>query len=213
MRDSFIIYRSFYEAIVDLPTEAQAQVWNAICEYSLNFNEPQLTGIAKTVFTLIRPQLEANIKRYTNGKKQDGSKLKASEKQNGSKTEAKEKQSRSKTEANKNVNVNVNVNENENVKGKRSAPAPTLEEVQNFFKENGYSVEIATKAYHYYAEAGWKDSRGEPVRAWKQKMRGVWFRDEHKPQAPKEVVLPTHYNPAIGDVPAVWQPADQYRPA
>lgn len=209
MRDSFIIYRSFYEAIVDLPTDAQAQVWNAICEYSLNFNEPHLTGIAKTVFTLIRPQLEANIKRYTNGKKQDGSKLKASEKQNRSKTEANEKQKGSKAEANENENVNVN----ENVKGKRSAPAPTLEEVQTFFKENGYSVEIATKAYHYYAEAGWKDSRGEPVRAWKQKMRGVWFREEHKPQAPKEIVLPTNYNPAIGDVPAVWQAADKYRPA
>lgn len=108
---------------------------------------------------------------------------------------------------------NDNDKESDTIKSKRSAPAPTLEEVQTFFKDNGYSVEIATKAYHYYAEAGWKDSRGEPVRAWKQKMRGVWFRDEHKPQTPQAPVLPTHYNPAVGDVPAVWQPSDQYRPA
>ena len=206
MRDSFIIYRSFYEAIVDLPAESQAQVWNAICEYSLNFREPELSGIAKTVFTLIRPQLDANIKRYTNGKKQDGSKLKAREKQKGSETEANEKQERSKPEANENVNVNVNVNEN--VKGKRSAPAPapTLEEVQTFFKENGYNVEIGTKAFRYYADANWRDSRGEPVRAWKQKMRGVWFKDEHKHQAPQP------YNPRAGTVPTVYTSPDNYRP-
>lgn len=210
MRDSFIIYRSFYEAIIDLPADAQAQVWGAICEYSLNFTEPSLTGIAKTVFTLIRPQLDANIKRYTNGKKQDGSKLKATEKQNGSKTEAKRKQTRSKTEANENENVNHNVNENVNDKRSARPAYPSLDEVITFFTENGYTRDIAVKAYHYYAEAGWKDSRGEPVRAWKQKMRGVWFKDENKqPQAP---VLSSHYNPAVGDVPAVWQPIDQYRP-
>jgi len=204
MRDSFIIYRSFYEAIIDLQPEQQAQVWNAICEYSLNFREPELTGIAKTVFTLIRPQLDANIKRYTNGKKQDGSKLKAKEKQNRSETEANEKQSRSKAEANDNVNVNLN----ENVKGKRSAPAPapTLEEVQIFFKENGYSIEIATKAFRYYADANWRDSRGEPVRAWKQKMRGVWFKDEHKHQEPQP------YNPRAGTVPTIYTSPENYRP-
>ena len=31
MRDSFIIYRSFYEAICDLDADSQAQVFKAIC--------------------------------------------------------------------------------------------------------------------------------------------------------------------------------------
>lgn len=177
-----------------------------------------------------------------NGKKQAGSKREANEKQSRSETEANGKQKlphatnshqknpvgssgfKSRPNGTDNDNDNDNDSDSDSTivestartsksKSKSTTQArPTLEEVQSFFKENGYSVEIATKAYHYYAEAGWKDSRGEPVRAWKQKMRGVWFRDEHKPQAPKEVLLPLHYNPAIGDVPAVWQPADQYRP-
>jgi hypothetical protein len=96
--------------------------------------------------------------------------------------------------------------ESDTTKAKRKAPAPTLEEVQLFFKENGYSVEIGTKAFHYYAESGWKDSRGEPVRAWKQKMRGVWFREEHKQQAARS------YDPRNGSVPAVYTSPDKYRP-
>lgn len=101
---------------------------------------------------------------------------------------------------------NDNDKENDKVKGKRSLSAPTVEEVQAFFKDNGYSVEVATKAYHYYAEAGWKDSRGEPVRAWKQKMRGVWFREEHKQQPVRA------YDPRNGSVPAVYTSPDKYRP-
>jgi hypothetical protein len=108
MRDSFIIYRSFYEAICDLDSESQAQVFKAICEYSLNFEEIELTGIAKTIFKLIKPQLDANNKRYENGKQPKF-------KQKISKTEAKEKQNISKIEANDNVNDNVNVNDNDNV--------------------------------------------------------------------------------------------------
>ncbi|MGB0861310.1 MAG: DUF6291 domain-containing protein [Saprospiraceae bacterium] len=106
MRESMIIYRSFFEAIKELPKEQQADVWNAVYELGLNNKEVQLTGISKTIFTLIKPQIEANIKKYINGKKP---KTKPKE----SKTEAKNKQTRSKTEGNVNVNVNVNDNVNE----------------------------------------------------------------------------------------------------
>lgn len=105
-RDSMIIYRSFYEAIKELPLEDQALVWNAIYEYGLNFQQVDLSGLPKTIFTLIKPQLDANIKKFENGKrpknKQNGSKIEAKDKQNGSKTV---------TNVNENVNVNNNVNQ------------------------------------------------------------------------------------------------------
>lgn len=107
-RDSMIIYRSFYEAIKELGDKEQAILWNAVFSYGLDFTEPQLSGICKTVFTLIKPQLDANIKRYENGKK-------PKPKQNLSKTEAKDKQTGSKTVTNVNVNENVNNNVNQNV--------------------------------------------------------------------------------------------------
>lgn len=105
MRDSMIIYRSFYEAIKDLPKENQAEVWDAIFMFGLDKKETKLTGISSTIFRLIKPQLESNLKKYENGKK---------EKQNRSKTEANLKQKISKSKANVNVNVNENVNVKKN---------------------------------------------------------------------------------------------------
>ena len=69
MRESFIFYRSFYESIRELDPIDQVQIYNAIFEYEFNKNIPELTGISKSIFTLILPQLEANNKRYENGKK------------------------------------------------------------------------------------------------------------------------------------------------
>lgn len=59
---------------------------------------------------------------------------------------------------------------------------PCLSDVALFFEQNGYSKKIAEHAWNYYEDANWKDSNGKKVKNWKQKMRGVWFKDEHKIQ-------------------------------
>ncbi len=109
-RDSFIFYRSFYESIKELPETNQLNVYKAISNYALNQEEIELDGISKAIFSLIKPQLDANYKKYENGK------------QKKSKIEANDEQTISKIETNENVNenVNVNVNEKENIKEKAS---------------------------------------------------------------------------------------------
>lgn len=57
---------------------------------------------------------------------------------------------------------------------------PSVDEVVNYFIENGYTDASARIAYNYYDAGGWCDSRGKKVLNWKQKMRGMWFRDEFK---------------------------------
>jgi hypothetical protein len=137
MRDSTIIYRSFYEAIKDLDVTVQGEVWKAVFEYSLNFKSVELTGIAKTVFTLIKPQLDANIKRYKNGKK-------PKQKQEGSKPEAKNKRTISKTEANKNENVNENNNGNQN-EDENSHSVFSIRLLSKEFEFDKEQVEVSTK--------------------------------------------------------------------
>lgn len=110
-RDSFIFYRSFYEAINDLPEKSQLKVYKAICEMSLNFDEIDLSGLSLTIFKLIKPQLEANNKRYINGSK--GGAPKGN--QNATKRQSKNNQKTTKKQPNNNENVNVNENDNENV--------------------------------------------------------------------------------------------------
>lgn len=106
MRDSIIFYRSFYEAIKELPNDIQGEVYSAIFEYSLNFNQVAISGLSKTIFTLIKPQLDANIKRFENGKK-GGRKSKTEITE--IEKEPKHNQKETKEEANNNNNVNDNV--------------------------------------------------------------------------------------------------------
>ena len=67
-RDSFIFYRSFYEAIRELPKEIRLEVLTAIVEYGLFGREPEgLKPFARGMFTLVKPNLDANISRFKNG--------------------------------------------------------------------------------------------------------------------------------------------------
>ena len=75
------------------------------------------------------------------------------------------------------------------VKEKKVIYTPTIDEVELYFTDNGYTKESAIKAFHYYEENNWKDSRNNQVKNWKQKMQGVWFKDENKI---KNEQLPAH---------------------
>lgn len=69
-RDSFVFYRSFFEAISLMPPEIQAEVYPALVEYALNGKEPKgLSDIAQGVFILVKPNIDASITRIENGKK------------------------------------------------------------------------------------------------------------------------------------------------
>ena len=57
---------------------------------------------------------------------------------------------------------------------------PTLEQVKQFFQENGYLEKVAIHVWNYYNDADWHDSYWKKVWAWKQKIRGNWFKDENK---------------------------------
>lgn len=120
-RDSFVFYRSFFEAIKGLPKEDQCLMFGAIADYSLDQIEPNLTGINKVVWTLIKPQLDANTKRFINGEK-GGKHGRKGGRPKKTKPETKEENPIGVINENPketpNVNVNVNLNDNLNVNEK-----------------------------------------------------------------------------------------------
>lgn len=127
-RDSMVFYRSFYESLKGLSPVICAEVYDAIFKYGLDFEDPEFTEpIAKALFTLIKPQLDANIKRYENG------------------TKPKIKQNVSKEVANENVNDNdnENVNENNNILlVKETKPKKSIEDRKTDFKNKVYEIMI-----------------------------------------------------------------------
>lgn len=96
-RTQFTFYESFYKAAKRIKDpSARAEVYDAICEYALYGNEPDidaLSEMAAIAFELIKPNLDASRKKAENGKlggtkKQSKSTFEAKRKQN----EASEKQ-------------------------------------------------------------------------------------------------------------------------
>ena len=68
MKDSFIFYNSYAEAILQLPEKEQLKALWAIINHSLTGEEQKTTGMANIVYTMAKPQIEANNKRFENGK-------------------------------------------------------------------------------------------------------------------------------------------------
>lgn len=165
MRDSAIFYRSFYEAIKELPTEKQAEVYTAVFEYALNFKTVELTGISKMVFTLIKPQIDANIKRFRNGSKAKGKRIR-------SESEAKPKQNAGESEANNNVNNNANVydninnNEKDNNHNKNNTCKPSL----SSFSFSDFWESYNKKTGLTRCESLWKELSNEDKRLIKERL-------------------------------------------
>ena len=69
MQDSMIFYKSFADAIDVLPLECQLDAYKAIVRYAFTEEEQVVTGMAKVAYLMAKPQIDANIKRKTNGLK------------------------------------------------------------------------------------------------------------------------------------------------
>ena len=119
-------------------------MYDAICELALNSKETKMTGLTKTIFTLIKPQILANQKRYENGKKGGRPKKetigfdkpKTSGFENNKTDGYVKEETETKPNVNDNVNVNVNVNANDNVNENVSALYDAdVEKINNAFVE------------------------------------------------------------------------------
>ncbi len=66
-KNSFVFYLSFDEALRELPEKSRLRLYDAITDYALRGKDTVFTGIEKAVFSLIKPQLQANNQRYENG--------------------------------------------------------------------------------------------------------------------------------------------------
>ncbi|MBQ1293888.1 MAG: hypothetical protein IIY21_07595 [Clostridiales bacterium] len=69
MRDGFVFYRSFFESFSDLSKKDKLVLFDALCNYALNDIEPELVGVPAAIFKLLKPQVDANNRRYENGLK------------------------------------------------------------------------------------------------------------------------------------------------
>jgi hypothetical protein len=99
-RATFKFFRSYLDAAKAIPDKTmQCDFLLSICEYALNGEAPEMDGILAAMFALVKPNIDASIKKQESGAI-GGSKPKANAKQIESKPQANSKQTASKPKAN-----------------------------------------------------------------------------------------------------------------
>ena len=175
MNESFVFYRSFSEAMRELPAEQFKAIQIALEDYALYGIVPEdLDPMLKGYFLLMKPQIDANNSRRENGRKGGSTpKQKQANESKSKQTEAKE----SKPKAN--ANVNANANDNANEKSKRFVP-PSVEEVAAYCRERRNRVN-PQQFVDFYASKGWRVGN-QPMKDWKAAMRTWEQRDKDLPR-------------------------------
>jgi hypothetical protein len=198
MKKSFLLYIDALEVLNVLTDEQAGQLFKAIRAYQL--------GIEFESEPIIQIALASFIQNF----KRDNEKylmIVERNRSNGLKN-SKLKYETQKTQRNpvgsngihSGPLVTDNGNDNDNVKGngnvtqekksiKKEFTPPTLEEVKTWFIENGSTAQAGAKAWQYYTDGDWVDSKGTPVKNWRQKMRGGrWLEDKPNAQTKPEEV-------------------------
>ena len=97
-RNQFTFYRSYWEAIQSLPPEDGAAAAFAIFSYALDEVEPDLNGVPKAIFSLVKPTLDAGRSKAEN--RASKNKPESNEEQTDNKTGTNQKQNENKPESN-----------------------------------------------------------------------------------------------------------------
>lgn len=180
IRDSFIMFRNWAEAIEALPQKYQLECYKGLMKYGTTGEMPEnISPISKALLVSFSVTMENSICRYVasveNGKK------------GGRPPKNKNLEKPSETQQNlEEPNPNLYVNDNDNIKRntlinksvKKSAH-PTKDEVVAYAKTRD-RLDLAVKFWEYYEAGGWKDVTGATVKNWKQKFL-TWCNKQPKP--------------------------------
>lgn len=100
MRDKFTFFGSYAEALSNLPDNERLKCYDALIQYAIYDTEPDLEGVTKAIFSLMKPNVDNSIKRCENGK--NGGRPSADDNQTETKPKPNLNQTETKAEPNNN---------------------------------------------------------------------------------------------------------------
>ena len=196
-RKQFTWYRSYYDALKELPAEEFRDIVLAVCAYALDGEESELSGVARSIFTLIRPTLEVGRSRAENRSRTEQTSISAEQtgnrpeqtKNKPEQTQNKRKQTDNKPEQTSKEKEKEREKESENdsycspppPSGPKRFVPPTLAEVQSYVAERQSPVD-PQGFIDFYASKGWMVGK-TPMKDWKAACRNAetwerWSRTE-----------------------------------
>ena len=198
-RKQFTWYRSYYDALKEIPAEEFRAIVLAVCAYALDGEEPELSGVARAIFTLIRPTLEVGRSKAENRSRAEQTSLSAEQDSNKreqaenkpEQTENKRKQTDNKPEQTRKEKEKEKEREKESENDSYCSPPPppgpkrivppTLAEVQSYVAERQSPVD-PQGFIDFYESKGWMVGK-TPMKDWKAACRNAetwerWSRKE-----------------------------------
>lgn len=198
-RKQFTWYRSYYDALKELPAEEFRDIVLAVCAYALDGEEPELSGVARAIFTLIRPTLEVGRSKAENRSRAEQTSISAEQTGNSpeqtknkpEQTQNKRKQTGNKPEQTRKEKEKEKEREKESENDSYCSPPPpsgpkrfvppTLAEVQSYVAQRQSPVD-PQGFIDFYASKGWMVGK-TPMKDWKAACRNAetwerWSRTE-----------------------------------
>lgn len=198
-RKQFTWYRSYYDALKELPAEEFRDIVLAVCAYALDGEETELSGVARAIFTLIRPTLEVGRSKAENRSRTEQTSISAEQtgnrpeqtKNKPEQTQNKRKQTDNKPEQTRKEKEKEKEREKESENDSYCSPPPpsapkrfvppTLAEVQSYVAQRQSPVD-PQGFIDFYASKGWMVGK-TPMKDWKAACRNAetwerWSRTE-----------------------------------
>ena len=142
MRDSFVFYKSWKDAMGELPNDIRLEVYESIIRYACGETVEGLKSLAQVAFAFIKQDIDRMREKeieFIENQRSNGSKGGAKKGNQNARKHKKEDEENNpkqpKTTLNDNVDVDVNVNDNDlrKEKGKKKS-SPNGDPPSNYFK-------------------------------------------------------------------------------
>ena len=192
-RDSFVFYKSWYEAIRGQSDETRLEVYDAIMLKAFINEDAHVSPVAQMALNFISPHIERDKEKYMSicerrkeyGRRGGQSKSNDSQQKEAKATKSKHKVAKVADNDNDNDNEYVNDNDlpdtevsmSKNKKNdkdislsKKTFKKPSLEEVISYVKEKGYHFD-AQSFYEYYEADDWHYNHNgcrQKIKNWKR---------------------------------------------
>lgn len=204
--NSFVFYKSFYDAIKVAPKKHQLALYSALTCYVFENKTPQLESTSLAIWNAIKPQIDASLKRYENAKKgAEYGKLggrprkKKEDEEQGNKKPLKGYESKtldydsdldldsdsysdsdSDSNSNKDLDNNKPPNPLKGAAGKKFIK-PSVSEIRDYCDERNNGID-AQEFFDFYEAKGWMIGRS-PMKDWRACVR-TWEKNARNRNAP-----------------------------
>ena len=179
-------FESYHEAAMMMADGDRLAFYDAVMAYAFEGVEPELDGMVKMAWLLVRPTIDANLSKQVAGSaggrpsaagsatKSTGKSTQKSTRKSTPKTTAEkqsEKQAEKHTEKQTKKQLGVGVGIGEGIgEGECGAHAPEISDVIAYSEANNLGID-SQAFFDYYSAQGWRLANGNPVLDWQAAAR------------------------------------------